>query len=146
MLPKLYVSVVLGIILFDSSALNTTSSVSSLPIVTLPSAVILPVASKFPKTSKFEKTSVVLFVTSKIYALPPPSYRAPTIAELPDIATEKPKLSPAPEEFGLSIVDKKAPEVTLNMYALPELLLPASSSPQAPTIAELPLIATFQPK
>jgi hypothetical protein len=98
-LPKLYVSVVLGIILFDSSALNTTSSVSSLPIVTLPSALILPVASKFPKTSKFEKTSVVLLVTSKIYALPeslPPyssSYRAPTIAELPDIATEKPNLS-----------------------------------------------------
>ena len=67
---------------------------------------------------------------------------------VPDIATCQPNRSPALVlyAFGLSNVCTRAPVVTLNMYALPDKPPPASSSPIAPTIAELPDIATEKPK
>ena len=75
-------------------------------------------------------------VTLKIYALPellPPassSDDALTIARSPDIATEllKKSLALVPYAFGLSSVCTRAPEVTLNMYALPGLIGASASS------------------
>ena len=75
------------------------------------------------------------------------SATAPTIARLPDIATELPNLSSSlvPYAFGLSKVCNKLPSVTSKIYALPEPVPPASSSLRVPTIARLPDIATDIP-